>query len=143
MHDDDQRAAIVSRLLALKPNEFVDEADRLLSEISDEERGILASALIDAYPDDASENATIISQLRLDSADPSLMSRRDVSTLLTHLQAHDRQALRRALLLPSDASRLHSTLGGLFAPSRGTSDTSSLGSDPTTEMRPHDRLSPR
>jgi hypothetical protein len=141
MHDE-QRAAIVSRLLALQPDEFAREAERLLGEIADEERGVLASALLAAYPHNAPENATVISQLRLDSADPSLMSRRDVSTLLAHLQAHDRQALSCALLTLVDAPQLHSIIGGLFAPSRDTSDTSNLGGDPTTETT-HDRLSPR
>lgn len=142
MHDD-QRTAIVSRLLTLKPDEFAAEADRFLGGISDRERGVLASALLDAYPDSEPENATVISQLRLDSADPSLMSRRDVRTLVAHVQVHNRQALRRALLTLGDAPQIHSTLSGLFAPSRGASDTSNLGSDPTTETTPQDQLSPR
>jgi hypothetical protein len=140
---DEQRAAHVSRLLALTPEDFAREADRLLVEIADEERGRLAGTLIDAYQHSKPENADIVSQLRLDSADPSLMSRRDVRTLLAHVQSHDRQALRRALLALGDAPQPHSTLSGLFAPSRGTSDTSNLGSDPTVETTPQDRLSPR
>ena len=142
MHNDGQ-ADIAPRLLALGPEDFAREAERLLGEISDGERGLLASVLIDACADNNPESTPVFTQLRLDSADPSLMSRRDVATLLAHLQAHDSKALRHALLALGDAPQLHPILGGLFAPSRGNSDTSSLGNDPTTETTPHDRLSPR
>lgn len=140
---DDGRAEIAPRLSALGPAEFAREAERFLGEIADGERGLLASALIDACAEAAPESAPLVARLRLDSADPSLMSRRDVATLLAHLQAHDSGALRRALLTLRDAPRLHVTLGGLFAPSRGGSDTSNLGSDPTTGTPPPDRSSPR
>lgn len=140
---EDDRPEMTPALLALGPEQFAREADRFLGGLSDGDRGLLASALVGAHAEREGESESLIAQLRLDSADPSLMSRGDVAALLAHLQAHDSAALRRALLTLRDEPQMHTTLGGLFAPSRGSSDTSSLGSDPTTEITARDQSSPR
>ncbi|HEY8598277.1 MAG TPA: hypothetical protein VIL85_07590 [Thermomicrobiales bacterium] len=132
-----------TKLLTLDPEHFAREADHFLDELSDGERGLLASALVGASAAESGGGEQLIAQLRLDSADPSLMSRSDVATLLAHLQAHDSTALRRALQTLRDAPTMLTTLGGGYAPSRGSSDTSNLGTDPTIETAAHDQSSPR
>lgn len=140
---EDERAAIAPELLALGPEQFANEAERFLGGLSDGERGVLATALVGANAEREGESGPLIAQLRLDSADPSLMSRNDVAKLLAHLQAHDGAALHRALDALRTAPQVRATLGGLFAPSRGSSDTSSLGSDPTNDTATRDQSSPR
>ncbi len=75
--------------------------------------------------------ATRSPRLELDSADPSLMSRRDVARLLAHLRAHDRAALHRVGAILREGGGAPAIFDDLFAPSRGDSDTSRLGEDPT------------
>jgi len=88
----------------------------------------LAGALLAACD---AEMPMLIARLELDSADPSLMSRRDVSRLLAHLQAHDRAALHRVGAILRAGGGTPALFDDLFAPSRGDSDTSRLGEDPT------------
>jgi hypothetical protein len=104
------------------------EATALLDRLDDEARGQLAGALLAACGDEA---PGLIARLELDSADPSLMSRRDVARLLTHLQAHDRAGLHRAGEILRTGGGAPPIFDDLFAPSRGDSDTSRLGEDPT------------
>jgi len=59
------------------------------------------------------------------------MSRRDVTQLLVHLQAHDRAALHRVGAILRAGGGAPAIFDDLFAPSRGDSDTSRLGEDPT------------
>jgi len=140
---EERRTEHVATLLTLDPERFAHEAERFLSDLSDGERGLLASALFDARTTEIDAGDALIAQLRLDSADPSLMSRSDVATLMAHLQAHDSAALRRALRTLRDAPTMRTTLGGSYAPSRGSSDTSNLGDDPTTERSSRTQPSPR
>lgn len=140
---EDGRTELTAALLALTPEQFAREADQFLGGLSDGERGLLASALIDTHAERKGESESLIAELRLDSADPSLMSRGDVATLLTHLQTHDKATLRHALRTLHDEPQMHTILGSLFAPSRGSSDTSTLGSDPTINAAAHDQSSPR
>ncbi len=104
------------------------EATALLDRLDDEGRGQLAGALLAACGDEA---PVLIGSLQLDSADPSLMSRRDVALLLAHLQAHDRAALGRVGEILRTGGGAPAIFDDLFAPSRGDSDTSRLGEDPT------------
>ncbi len=106
------------------------EAESFVATLDDGERGRLASALLDA-DGDPNERAARLTELRLDSADPSLMSRADVATLLADLCGRDRGAVERAFAAMADMTTSRSTLGAIFAPSRGSSDTSTLGGDPT------------
>lgn len=101
---------------------------KLLDQLADGERGYLAGALLTACGDEA---VVLIPRLDLDSADPSLMSRRDVARLLAHLQAHDGAALERTRQLLRVGTMPAALFDDLFAPSRGSSDTSRLGGDPT------------
>ena len=105
-----------------------EEAGVLLDRLDDEGRGQLAGALLAAYGD---EGPGLIARLELDSADPSLMSRRDVARLLAHLGAHDRAALDRVGPILRAGGGTPALFGDRFAPSRGDSDTSRLGEDPT------------
>ena len=104
------------------------EATALLDRLDDEARGQLAGALLAACD---AEMPMLIARLELDSADPSLMSRRDVVRLLAHLQAHDRAALHRVGAILRAGGGAPAIFDDLFAPSRGDSDTSRLGEDPT------------
>lgn len=104
------------------------EAMALLDRLDDEARGQLAGALLAACD---AEMPMLIARLELDSADPSLMSRRDVSRLLAHLQAHDRAALHRVGAILRAGGGAPALFDDLFVPSRGDSDTSRLGEDPT------------
>ncbi len=104
------------------------EAMALLDRLDDEARGQLAGALLAACD---AEMPMLIARLELDSADPSLMSRRDVVRLLAHLQAHDRAALHRVGAILRAGGGAPAIFDDLFAPSRGDSDTSRLGEDPT------------
>ena len=104
------------------------EATTLLDRLDDAARGQLAGALLAACGDEAPR---LIARLELDSADPSLMSRRDVMQLLVHLQAHDRAALHRVGAILRAGGGAPAIFDDLFAPSRGDSDTSRLGEDPT------------
>lgn len=140
---EERRTEHVATLLTLDPERFAREAEQFLAELSDGERGLLASALMGTHATEEDAGDALIARLRLDSADPSLMSRSDVATLLAHLQAHDSAALRRALQTLRDAPTMHTTLGGNYAPSRGSSDTSNLGTDPTTARSSRDQSSPR
>lgn len=74
------------------PGEPGDEPGSPLAGLTDWGRGLLASALLAAC-----QGENIVARLRLDSADPSLMSRADVAWLLAHLREHDGAALGRAL----------------------------------------------
>ncbi len=112
-----------------------DDARRLdatgpLAGLDDRQRGLLASALLGASAGSGGGAAPVVAFLSLDSADPSLMSRADVARLLAHLQAHDPPALRRAYLALRDHPAMVATLGGVFAPARGESDTGRLGTAP-------------
>ena len=102
------------------------EDEQVMEGIGDRERGLLASALLAACGE-----TNVVARLRLDSADPSLMSRADVARLLAHLRATDRAALARAFRDLREHPTLTTVLDGLFAPSRDSSDTSALGGDPT------------
>ena len=113
--------------------EGVADAEAAVATLTDRGRGLLASALLTACGGTAAETAPVVVQLRLDSTDPSLMSRADVAQLLEHLRAHDAAALRRALVALAEHPETVATLDGLFAPSRGRSDTSNLGGDPTSK----------
>jgi len=104
------------------------EVTALLDRLDDEARGQLAGALLTACGD---EVPGLIARLDLDSADPTLMSRRDVTRLLAHLQAHDRAALHRVGAILRTGGGAPAIFDDLFAPSRGDSDTSRLGEDPT------------
>jgi hypothetical protein len=104
------------------------EATALLERLDDEGRGQLAGALLAACGEEA---PVLIARLELDSADPSLMSRRDVALLLVHLQAHDREALGRVGAILRAGGGTPALFGDLFAPSRDDSDTGRLGEDPT------------
>ena len=104
------------------------EAATLLDRLDDEGRGQLAGALLAACGDAV---PTLIARLELDSADPSLMSRRDVTLLLIHVGAYDRAALHRAVAILRAGGGVPAIFDDLFAPSRGDSDTSRLGEDPT------------
>jgi hypothetical protein len=115
-------------LLALGPGQFTQEVERTLAGLTDQERGLLASALAAAY--DEPESQTPLAALGLDSTDPSLMSRNDVANLLVHLRRDDPSALGRVLRSLRDDPKTQQVLGGLFAPSRGTSDTGRLGTEP-------------
>lgn len=114
-----------------------DAAEEFVAALTDEERGRLATALLIARGDE-NEQATWLAQLRLDSADPSLMSRADVAILLADLGRRDPAAARRATRALAHNRPADGILGAIFAPSRGTSDTSTLGGDPTAdaEARP-------
>lgn len=112
------------RALALETQ----EATTLVERLDDGARGQLAGALLAACGDEA---PGLIARLELDSADPSLMSRRDVTQLLIHLQAHDRAALHRVGTILRAGGGAPAIFDDLFAPSRGDSDTSRLGEDPT------------
>lgn len=105
-------------------------AEAFVATLDDGARGRLASALLDSYSDDG-ESTARLATLRLDSADPSLMSRADVAALLADTYARDRGAVERAIAALASTTVSHSTLGAIFAPSRGSSDTSTLGGDPT------------
>lgn len=104
------------------------EATALLDRLDDEARGQLAGALLAACGEEA---PALIARLTLDSADPSLMSRRDVILLLTHLCVHDQAALHRVGTILRAGGGAPTIFDDLFAPSRGDSDTSRLGADPT------------
>jgi hypothetical protein len=104
------------------------EAAALLDRVDDAGRGRLGGALLAACGD---EVPVLIARLELDSADPSLMSRRDVARLLAHLRAHDRAALHRVGAILREGGGAPAIFDDLFAPSRGDSDTSRLGEDPT------------
>jgi hypothetical protein len=108
--------------------EAAHEDERVIGEIGDRERGLLASALLAACGE-----TNVVAQLRLDSADPSLMSRADVARLLAHLRANDSAVLARALRDLREQPNMTTVLDGVFAPSRDSSDTSTLGGDPTEQ----------
>lgn len=116
---------------APESSRFARAAEQLVAGLADRERGLLASALIAVCDGTADGAAPVAALLRLDSADPSLMSRADVARLLAHLEAQDSAALRRAFQAFRDDPAMHATLDGLFAPAREDSDTSGLGGDPT------------
>jgi hypothetical protein len=105
----------------------------LRAALTDRERGLLAGALLAACGDTAAAATPVVGPLRLDSADPSLMSRADVARLWAHLRSTDPAALQRALRTLAERPAMVAMLDGLFAPSRGSSDTSTLGGDPTDE----------
>jgi len=119
---------VESDLLTLEPEQFAREAERTLAGLTDQERGLLASALVAAYEE--SDGVTPFAALGLDSTDPSLMSRNDVAHLLIHLRRDDPSALHRVLRSLREDPETQQVLGGLFAPSRGTSDTGRLGTEP-------------
>ncbi len=141
-HEADATAQIATGLRALGPEEFAREAERFLAGLSDGERGLLASALVGAYDAPEGESGAGLARLRLDSTDPSLMSRGDVALLLIDLHARDGAALQGAFRALGERPEMRTTLGGLFAPSRGSSDTSTLGGDPTIEEQEPDRSRP-
>ena len=111
-----------------------DATEAFVATLTDQERGRLAAALLVARGDE-NEQAAWMSQLHLDSADPSLMSRADVAILLADLGRSDPAAARRATRAMADNAMADGTLGAIFAPSRGTSDTSTLGGDPTADEK--------
>jgi hypothetical protein len=117
-----------SDLLALEPGQFAHAVEHTLATLTDQERGLLASALVSAY--EAPDGTARVAALGLDSADPSLMSRSDVAHLLTYLRRDHPAALRRVLRSLREDPETQQLLGGLFAPSRGTSDTGRLGTEP-------------
>jgi hypothetical protein len=114
-------------LLALEPGQFAREVERTIAGLTDQERGLLASVLVTTYEE--SEDRTPLAALGLDSTDPSLMSRNDVAHLLVHLRRDDPSALHRVLRSLREDPEMRQVLGGLFAPSRGTSDTGRLGTE--------------
>ena len=106
-------------------------AERLVAGLADRERGLLAGALL-AVCDGAAEGAApVVARLRLDSADPRLMSRPMFARPVAHLRGHDCAALQRALQDFRDDPAMRATLDGIFAPSGEDADTSRLGGDPT------------
>ena len=113
------------------PGQVAAGAAREVAALTDRERGLLASALLAACGGTA-EATPVVTQLRLDSADPSPMSRADVARLLAHLRATDAAALRHALRTFGERPEMVATLDGLFAPSRERSDTGTLGGDPAS-----------
>jgi hypothetical protein len=125
----ERRAAdeVVSELLSLDPGQFARGVDQTLAGLTDQERGLLASALVSAY--EGPDGRARITALGLDSADPSLMSRADVAHLLVYMWRDDQAALRRALRSLREDPETRQVLGGLFAPSRGSSDTGRLGTE--------------
>lgn len=112
-----------------------DEAAAFIAALDDAGRGRVAAALLAARGDE-SEQTAWLAQLQPDSADPSLMSRADVALLLADLARRDPDAARRAVRGMADDGGGSGTLGAIFAPSRGASDTSSLGGDPTADDDP-------
>ena len=106
-----------------------DETEAFVATLNDLERGRLATALLAAC-DDATGR---LAALHLDSTDPSLMSRADLATLLADTLGRDRGAVERAFAALGETTEPSGTLGAIFAPSRGSSDTSTLGGDPTQE----------
>ena len=119
--------------------DMADEAEAFVATLDDQERGRLASALIDASGDATGR----LTELRLDSTDPSLMSRADLATLLADTFVRDRRAVERAFAAMGETTEAIGTLGAIFAPSRGSSDTSTLGGDPTEEGDDPNGASPR
>ena len=115
-----------------EPGQFEAGVAHAVAVLTDRERGLLASALLVACGGGAAEATPVVAQLRLDSADPSLMSRADVTRLLAHLRATDAAALRHALRTFGERPEMVATLDGLFAPSRERSDTGTLGGEPAS-----------
>ena len=123
---DAGRANLADRLLKLEPGRFAREARGVVKALPDHERGVLASALMDAFDGGASSFADAVAALGLDSADPSLMSRADVVALLGYAQRERPDTFRRALRALRDHPRLIHLIGAPFAPMSDSSDTSHI-----------------
>jgi hypothetical protein len=121
----DDANAVVAGLLAIEPQRFAEEAGRFAAGLSDRERGILAGALVMAY--EGVPDGPTLTGLGLDSADPSLMSRRDVGRLLAAVRERGEDVLRAAIAALHDHPESQQLLGGIFAPSRYAADTGRLG----------------
>lgn len=114
---------LVTDLLEIEPARFAREAATFVEALPDGERGLLASALTAAY---GTEFDGLLALLSLDSADPSLMSRSDLTRLLCHTQGEHPEVLRAALQALHDQPRVIQALGAAHAPTGAASDTSRI-----------------
>ena len=122
----DGGANLADKLLKLEPGRFAREARGVVEVLPDHERGVLASALVDAFDGGEYGFADAVAALGLDSADPSLMSRADVVALLGYAQRERPDTFRRALRALRDHPRLIHLIGAPFAPMSESSDTSHI-----------------
>jgi hypothetical protein len=123
---DDGGANLADRLLKLEPGRFAREARGVVEALPDHQRGVLASALVEAFDGDDYGFADAVAALGLDSADPSLMSSTDVVALLGYAQRERPDTFRRALRALREHPRLIHLIGAPFAPMSDSSDTSHI-----------------
>jgi hypothetical protein len=141
-HEADATAQIATGLRALGPEEFAREAERFLAGLADGERGLLASALVGAYDAPEGESGAGLARLRLDSTDPSLMSRGDVALLLIDLHARDGAALQAHSARWENAPRCAPPSAGSSRPPAAVPIRVPSGGDPTIEEQEPDRSRP-